>query len=60
MTTTVVTAMINSISNTIAATAPDENPFSSSVPEIGSRIDINCTFLMLVTHNLMLSLLPYY
>ena len=62
MTTTVVTAMINSISNTIAATAPDENPFSSSVPEIGSRIDIKFlyTFLMLVTHNLMLSLLPYY
>ena len=38
--------MINSISNTIAATAPDDNPFSSSVPGIGSKIDINCTLIV--------------
>ena len=54
MTVTVVTAIINSISNTIAAIAPNDNLFFSSVPEIGSKIDINCIFLIQITHNLIL------
>ena len=45
--------MINSISNTIATTAPDDNPFFS-VPGIGSKIDVNYVFLIQITHNLIL------
>ena len=45
-------AIINSISNTIAATTPDDNPFSSG---IGSKnIDFNYAFLIQITHNLIL------
>ena len=47
MTITVVNTIINSINRTIAATAPDDNPLFSSVPEIGSKIDINYIFFIL-------------